>query len=436
VRLLVVGGGGREHALCWALRRENPDADLYCAPGNPGTAELAVNLPIAADDLDRLADAADMHGIDLTVIGPEVPLARGLADRLRAEGRAVFGPSAAAAQIEASKAFSKELMAAAGVPTAQSQTFQDLRSALAYVDRHSEPLVVKASGLAAGKGAVVCGSRREAAEVVRAMLGEGKFGEAGRVVVIEDFLQGEEISVLAVTDGVQVELLPVAQDHKRLLEGDAGPNTGGMGAYSPVSVATPALLDEVRLRVLHPTLEQLQRQGTPFTGVLYAGLMVDPAGELSVVEFNCRLGDPEAQVVLPLVSEGLTECAFRVARGEGVSPIVQRRSEACVTTVLASRGYPETPEKGAAISIPAVLPDGVTVFHAGTARGSDGVLRANGGRVLTVTAVAPTFVEAQRRSREASEGIEFEGKVFRRDIGWREAARRAAGAVAAPLVRY
>jgi phosphoribosylamine--glycine ligase len=435
VRLLVIGGGGREHALCWAFRRENPHADLYCAPGNPGTAELAINLPIAADDLDRLADAADMQGIDLTVVGPEVPLARGLADRLRAEGRAVFGPSAAAAQIEASKAFSKELMAVAGVPTAASHTFQDLGSALAYIDRHSEPLVVKASGLAAGKGAVVCVSRREAADVVRAMLGEGRFGEAGRIVVIEDFLQGEEISVLAVTDGAEVELLPVAQDHKRLLEGDAGPNTGGMGAYSPVSVATPELLDEVRRLVLYPTLEQLRRQGTPFTGVLYAGLMVDPAGNLSVVEFNCRLGDPEAQVVLPLVSEGLTECLFRVARGQGVSPIAQRPNEASVTTVLASRGYPETPERGAAITIPAALPAGVTIFHAGTAREPDGVLRANGGRVLTVTAVAPTFVEAQRRSREAAEAIQFEGKVFRRDIGWREAGRRAAGDLAAPLLR-
>jgi phosphoribosylamine--glycine ligase len=416
VRLLVVGGGGREHAICWALRRENPDSDLYCAPGNPGTAELAINLPIPADDLDRLADAADMHGIDLTVIGPEVSLARGLADRLRAEGRAVFGPSAAAAQVEASKAFSKQLMAAAGVPTAASRTFQDLRSALEYVDRHSEPLVVKASGLAAGKGAVVCSTRREAEEVVRAMLGEGKFGEAGRTVVVEDFLPGEEISVLAMTDGVEIELLPVAQDHKRLLDGDAGPNTGGMGAYSPVSVATPALLDEVRRRVLHPTLEQLQQQGTPFTGVLYAGLMVDPAGDLSVVEFNCRLGDPEAQVVLPLVSEGLTECVLRVAHGQGVSPITQRQNQASVTTAAA-------------------LPAGVTVFHAGTARGPDGVLRANGGRVLTVTAVAPTFVEAQRRSREAADSIEFEGKVFRRDIGWREAARRSAGDLHAPLLR-
>ncbi len=266
MRLLVIGGGGREHALCWALRRENPDADLYCAPGNPGTAGLATNLPIAADDLDRIADAADMHGIDLTVVGPEVPLARGLADRLRAEGRAVFGPSAAAAQLEASKAFSKEVMHAAGIPTAASRTFTELRPALDYVDRHSEPLVVKASGLAAGKGAVVCLTRGEAAAAVRSMLGERVFGDAGATVVIEAFLEGEEISVLAVTDGRDVELLPVSQDHKRLLEGDAGPNTGGMGAYSPVAVATPALLARARAEVLLPALEEMRRRDTPYTG--------------------------------------------------------------------------------------------------------------------------------------------------------------------------
>jgi phosphoribosylamine--glycine ligase len=423
VRLLVVGGGGREHALCWAFRREDPDVDLWCAPGNPGTAELATNLPIAADDLDRLADAADMQGIDLTVIGPEVPLARGLADRLRAEGRAVFGPSAAAAQLEASKAFSKDVMAAVGIPTAASRTFREMRPALEYVDRHPEPLVVKASGLAAGKGAIVCPTRAEAAAAVRAMLGDGTFGEAGATVVIEAFLEGEEISVLAVTDGRDVELLPVSQDHKRLLECDAGPNTGGMGAYSPVAVATPALLERARREVLLPALGEMQRRETPFTGVLYAGLMVDGAGTPWVVEFNCRLGDPETQVVLPLVSGGLTDSFWRVARGEGVAPIARHRTEASVTTVLASRGYPDRPEKGAAISIPHQLPAGVMVFHAGTARGSDGVLRVAGGRVLNVTAVAPTFVEAQRLSRETAEAIHFEGKVFRRDIGWREAAR-------------
>jgi phosphoribosylamine--glycine ligase len=423
VRLLVIGGGGREHALCWALRRENPDADLYCAPGNPGTAALARNLPIAADDLDRIADAADMHGIDLTVVGPEVPLARGLADRLRAEGRAVFGPGAAAAQLEASKAFSKEVMHAAGIPTAASRTFTELRPALDYVDRHPEPLVVKASGLAAGKGAVVCLTRGEAAAAVRSMLGERVFGDAGATVVIEAFLEGEEISVLAVTDGRDIELLPVSQDHKRLLEGDAGPNTGGMGAYSPVAVATPALLARARAEVLLPALEEMRRRDTPYTGVLYAGLMVDRQGTPWVVEFNCRLGDPETQVVLPLVEGGLTEAFWKVAHGEGVAPIARRTGEASVTTVLASRGYPDRPEQGAAIRIPEDLAAGVTVFHAGTARGPDGVLRVNGGRVLNVTAVAPTFPEAQRLSREAAEAIEFEGKVFRRDIGWREAAR-------------
>lgn len=422
MRLLVVGGGGREHALCGALRRENPDADLYCAPGNPGTAELADNLSIAADDLDRMADAADMHGIDLTVIGPELPLARGLADRLRAEGRAVFGPGAAAAQLEASKAFAKEVMAAAGVPTATSHTFHELRPALDYIAAHDEPLVVKASGLAAGKGAIVCATRRDGADAVRGMLGGGTLGEAGRTVVVEAFLPGEEISVLAITDGHDVELLPVAQDHKRLLEGDTGPNTGGMGAYSPVSIATPTLMERIRREVLLPTLVEMQRRRTPFTGVLYAGLMIDPAGAPWVVEFNCRLGDPEAQVVLPLVADGLTACLASVALGGPPRPLVLR-SESAVTTVLAAEGYPDAPRRGAAITIPADLPEGVTVFHAGTTRDQAGVLRASGGRVLAVTGVAPAFDEARRRSRVAAEAIEFEGKVWRRDIGWREAAR-------------
>jgi phosphoribosylamine--glycine ligase len=424
VRLLVVGGGGREHALCWALRREDPGAELYCAPGNPGTAEIAVNRPLSVTDLDRIADAADMYGIDLTVIGPEAPLARGLADRLRAEGRAVFGPGAAAAQLEASKAFAKEVMASARIPTAASRTFVELAPALAYIDRHAEPLVVKASGLAAGKGAIVCATRREAAGAVRAMLQEGRFGDAGRMVVVEAFLEGEEISVLALTDGRDLELLPVSQDHKRLLEGDAGPNTGGMGAYSPVSVATPRLLQRATAEVLLPVLEEMRRRETPFSGVLYAGLMVDRSGTPWVVEFNCRLGDPEAQVVLPLLSGGLIDGLSAIASGTGVRAVRRETGLASVTTVLAARGYPDAAEAGAPITLPERLPEGVTVFHAGTARGADGVLRVSGGRVLNVTAVAPGFADAQRKSREAAESIEFEGKVYRRDIGWREAARR------------
>jgi phosphoribosylamine---glycine ligase len=422
VRILIVGGGGREHALAWALKRENPAATMFAAPGNPGIAELATLLPISSDDTSRITEAASQHAIDLTVIGPEVPLALGLADRLRASGRLVFGPSAAAARLEASKAFAKDVMESAKVPTAVSRTFTVLAPALAYVESHPEPLVVKASGLAAGKGAIVCATRAEATEAVMAMLGTDRFGEAGHTVVIEHFLEGEELSVLGLTDGREVVLLPASQDHKRLGEGDTGPNTGGMGAYAPVSLATPALLERVRREVMLPTLAELERRGARFQGCLYAGIMVDRGGTPSVVEFNCRFGDPETQVVLPLVDRGLTDALLRVAGGHEPTAVTVRNA-ASVTTVLAARGYPDAPEKGAGIQIPAELPQGVTVFHAGTVRSADGVLRANGGRVLSVTAVATSFAEARSRSRMAAEAIRFEGKVFRRDIGWREAER-------------
>ena len=317
MRLLVVGGGGREHALCWALRREDPRAELYALPETleprswPTTSTLRPTIWIVWPTPQTCTASTSPWW------GPKLPLARGLADRLRAEGRAVFGPNAAAAQIEASKAFAKDVMASAGVRTAASQSFVDLKAALAFVDAHPEPLVVKASGLAAGKGAIVCTTRKEAAQAVRAMLERGDFGSAGRTVVIEAYLEGEEISVMAITNGRELELLPVAQDHKRLLEGDRGPNTGGMGAYSPVAVAGPALLERVKRDVLLPTLEQLQRTRTPFAGVLYAGLMIDGAGTPRVVEFNCRLGDPEAQVILPLVSRGLIDSLSRVGPGRG-----------------------------------------------------------------------------------------------------------------------
>ena len=423
MRILVIGGGGREHALCWALRRENPDATIYCAPGNPGTAQEATNLPIPADDIDRIADAADMHGIDLVVIGPEVPLALGRADRLRAEGRLVAGPGAAAARIEASKAFSKDVMEAAGIPTAASRTFTELRDALIYVQSHAEPLVVKASGLAAGKGAVVCDTREHAAATVQAMLGDGAFGDAGSVVVIEDFLVGEEVSLLAITNGTDVELLPAAQDHKRLLDGDKGPNTGGMGAYAPVSIATPELLERAKKEVILPCLAELARQGAPFSGVLYAGLMVAPDGTPNVVEFNCRLGDPETQVVLPLVQGGLTDAFEAIARGDAPPALRLAPSTFAVTTVLASEGYPDSPRKGTPIDLPESFPPGILAFHAGTMRDAQGVLRVNGGRVFAVTGLGSTFEEAQERSRAGAQAIRFDGKVYRRDIGWREVGR-------------
>ena len=422
MRVLVVGGGGREHAIVSALHHEDPTATIHCAPGNPGTAQLGTNLPIQATDIDRLADAADAYGIDLTIVGPEGPLALGLADRLRAEGRAVFGPNRAAAEIEASKAFSKDVMGRAGVATAASATFTDLSAALSYVNAQAEPLVVKASGLAAGKGAIVCLTRQEAAAAVRSMLGEKKFGAAGEVVIVEDFMPGEELSLLAITNGADITLLPAAQDHKRLGEGDTGPNTGGMGAYSPVALGTPELLERAVREVLRPTLAELERRGAPYNGVLYAGLMIGPDGGLRVVEFNCRLGDPETQVVLPLVTGGLTDSFWRTARGEAPGALTIAKAHA-VTTVLAAEGYPDDPKRGAAITLPKALPAGVSVFHAGTSRDSDGVLRVNGGRVLNVTAVASSFAEAQRLSRETSDTIKYAGKVYRRDIGWREAAR-------------
>lgn len=423
MRVLVVGGGGREHALCWALRRDLPAGDLFCAPGNPGTAELATNLPVAADDLDRQVAAANAHDIDLVVVGPEAPLAAGLADRLRAAGRAVLGPSAAAARIEASKAFAKDVMRAAGVPTAASGTFTRLDHALRAIGAHTEPLVVKASGLAAGKGAIVCATRTEARQAAMAMLGQGTFGDAGRTVVIEDFLEGEELSVLAVTNGREVALLPPAQDHKRLGDGDTGPNTGGMGAYSPVRLATPALLERVEREVLLPTLAELARRGSPFSGVLYAGLMVDGRGNPFVIEFNCRLGDPEAQAVLPRVTTGLLEVFAAAARGESLPPVVTG-DRAAVTTVLAAPGYPDAPVRGARVTVPDDLPAGTLVFHAGTARDAEGALRASGGRVLAVTGLGDGFAEARRLSVLAAERIGFEGKQYRRDIGWREYARR------------
>lgn len=392
------------------------------APGNPGTAELGTNLPVPAHDIEGLVALANERDIDLTIIGPEVPLALGLADRLRAAGRPAFGPTGAAARIESSKAFAKDLMQRAGVPAAASRTFSTLADALAYVDRHPEPLVVKASGLAAGKGAVVCTTRKEAAQAVRAMLETHTLGDAGDEVVIEEFMEGEELSVFALTNGRDLTLLPAAQDHKRLEEGDRGPNTGGMGAYSPVSLGTPELLARVTTEILEPTLVTMDAEGCRFAGLLYAGLMIGRDGAPRVVEFNCRFGDPETQTILPLLKPGLLGALHRVARGESPGPL-DRLPGYAVTTVLAGRGYPESPEKGAAITIPTDLSANVLVFHAGTTRGEDGTLRVAGGRVLNVTGTGATLQEAQRRSREAAERITFATRIFRRDIGWREMAR-------------
>jgi phosphoribosylamine--glycine ligase len=426
VRLLVVGGGGREHALCWALKRDAPATTLYAAPGNPGTALLATNLKIAATALDDIVRAAREHAIDACLVGPEAPLALGLADRLGAAGIPAFGPSAAAAQVEASKAFAKDVMAAAGVPTAPSRTFAEFSAAQAWIRSHPGPIVVKASGLAAGKGAVVCATSEEALATAREFLA-GKLGEAGATIVIEDVLEGEELSVLALTDGEHIAILPPAQDHKRLGEGDTGPNTGGMGAYCPVGLTTPALLQRVRREVLEPTLAELARRGARYKGVLYAGLMLGRDGTPFVLEFNCRFGDPETQAILPALAPGVSQYLLDIARGSWplMSDVIAPE-RAAVTTVLAAPGYPEKPELGAAIQLPRDLGPDVLVFHAGTNRDPDGTLRVHGGRVLTVTGLGSTVAAAARISAAACAKIDFPGKQYRRDIAWREIRRAGA----------
>lgn len=422
-----MGNGGREHALLWKLRRDAPEAEIFVTRANGGM-EGATSLPLAPDEIQPLAAWVEQNGVDLTVVGPEAPLAAGIADHFAAHGLHVFGPGQAAAEIESSKAFAKGLMQRHGIPTAAFATFTELAAAEAYVEAAEHPLVVKASGLAAGKGVVVCDTRDEALAAVREMLAGTAFGTAGAEVVIEERMTGEELSVFALTDGRSVLPMVAAQDHKRIGEGETGPNTGGMGAYAPVSIATPEVMEIVTRDILLPTVAALEKEGRPFRGLLYAGLMLTPEGP-KVVEFNCRFGDPETQVVLPLLRSSLLEPMLAIARGESIEGMtLQWDPGAAATTVLASGGYPGDYAKGFPLSLPDDLEaDGVIVFHAGTARDEAGRLVTSGGRVLAVTALAPTVAEAAARSRAAAERIDFEGRAFRRDIGWRELARAGGG---------
>jgi len=423
MRILIVGNGGREHALLWKLRRDAPSAEFFATRPNGGMAPLCEAVALAPTDVEALSGWAAAHRIDLTVVGPEAPLAAGIVDRFEAKGLPVFGPRKDAARIEASKAFAKELMRGAGVPTAEHRTFTERDAADAWVREQGAPIVVKASGLAAGKGAVVCATEEEAIAAISSMLADFEFGEAGREVVIEEYMEGEELSVFAITDGEDFVVLVPAQDHKRVGEGDTGPNTGGMGAYAPVSLATPEVLAEARSRVFRPTLAALAADGCPFKGLLYAGLMLTERG-LRVVEFNCRFGDPETQVVLPLMRTSLLELLATVAEGGSLAGRAAKvRPGAAVTTVVASRGYPGSYGRGKAIDIPSSLEsDTRIVFHSGTER-ADGTLLTSGGRVLAVTALGDSFAEAVDASREGAGAIAFEGAFFRSDIGWREQAR-------------
>jgi phosphoribosylamine--glycine ligase len=426
LKILVVGNGGREHALLWKLRRDAPDAELFVARGNGGTDALATSLPLDPTDAPALAAWAEANHVDLTVVGPESALDTGIADLFERRGRALFGPSKAAAAIETSKAYAKQLMQRAGVPTAPFKSFTELADAERYIRSRAQARVVKASGLAAGKGAMVCDSTEQASSVARAMLQDNIFGSAGNEIVIEDLLQGEELSVLGITDGTNVVTLAPAQDHKRIGEGDTGTNTGGMGVYAPVSIASSALIEQIRRDIFLPTLAAMREDGRTFRGLLYAGLMLTEQGPV-VIEFNARFGDPETQALLPLLQSSLLELLLEVARGGSIANVQpQFTSGTALTTVVAARGYPDAPEIGKAIRIPDWIDDShdVLLFHAGTRRVND-ELETSGGRVLAVTGLAPTLAEAAQRSRSAAEGIEFEGKYFRRDIGWRELQRSA-----------
>ncbi|HEX6558205.1 MAG TPA: phosphoribosylamine--glycine ligase [Longimicrobiales bacterium] len=423
MRILVIGTGGREHALLWKLRNDDPAAELFITRGNGGTRALATSIPLDAADAPALATWAASNRIDLTIVGPEAALANGIADVFERHGLALFGPTRDAAAIESSKAYAKQLMTRAGVPTASYRAFTDLEAAERYIAEQDGPLVVKASGLAAGKGALVCDSPEEAVSSARSMMRDGIFGAAGQEIVIEERLSGEELSVLAVSDGYDVALLMPAQDHKRIGEADTGPNTGGMGVYAPVSLVDDALLDRVRREIFLPTLAAMRADKRTFRGVLYAGLMLTERGP-QVIEFNARFGDPETQVVLPMLDSSLLDLLLPVARGERIDrSTVRWRSGAALTTVLAAHNYPETPETGQVVSIPADLPADVLVFHAGTKLLENGDVVTSGGRVLAVTGLGKDLIEAAASSRAVAEAIQFEGKYYRRDIGWRELAR-------------
>ena len=424
MKVLVVGGGGREHALAWKVAQSPRVTKLYCAPGNPGIARLAECVPLAADDLAGLRDFARSQRIDLTVIGPEAPLAAGIVDEFRKNKLLIFGPHKAAARIEASKAFSKDLMVRLGIPTAGAQTFTAVGPALNYLEQRDMPIVVKADGLAQGKGVIVAGTRAEARDAVRAMLERKAFGEAGSQVVVEEFLDGEELTVMAFTDGkTVVPLLPV-QDHKRAGDGDTGPNTGGMGAYAPAPIATRDLVDRVRRTILEPIVEGLSRLGSPFHGALYAGLMI-VRGEVKVLEFNARLGDPEAQVVLPLLKTDLVEILTAVAEHRLDRLTVDWHDRAAVCVVLAAPGYPGSPTKGLPIHGLAETEGqaDLLIFHAGTASTPGGVV-TTGGRVLGVTGLGDTFTAARERAYEGVRRIRFDGMHYRSDIGARALSKR------------
>jgi phosphoribosylamine--glycine ligase len=417
MKVLVIGSGGREHALVWKLAQSPLLSRLYCAPGNAGTAEQAENIPIPADDIAALLAFAQERAIDFTVVGPELPLALGIVDVFRREGLAIFGPTQGAAQLETSKAFAKTIMMRYGIPTAPFRTFADPQDAVTYIDQHGVPLVVKADGLAAGKGAIVCKTRDGAYHAIDQIMRARVFGEAGAQIVIEEFLQGEEVSFFALTDGSSLVPLPACQDHKTVYDGDEGPNTGGMGAYSPVPAVDAALSERIMAGIMRPTLRAMAAEGRPYQGVLYAGLMLVDR-QPYVIEFNARFGDPEAQTLLLLLDGDLLPLLQATIDGTLGRQAWRWPDEAAVCVVMASRGYPDAYERGkpiTGIEHAAQVP-GVAIFHAGTAW-RDGQLVTGGGRVLGVSARALGLRQAIDRAYQAVQRIAWDSVHYRTDIG-------------------
>ncbi len=420
MKVLVVGSGGREHALCWSLASSPLCSALYCAPGNAGIASVATCVPIGAEDIEAIASYCGENKIDFVVVGPEVPLVLGLADRLTALGIKSFGPSAAAAALEGSKGFMKDICAKYGVPTAAYGRFKDAESAKAFIRQQGAPIVVKTDGLAAGKGVIIAETVEAAEQAVDAAMTDAVFGEAGAELVIEEFMQGEEASFFVLTDGISALPLASAQDHKRVGDGDTGLNTGGMGAYSPAPVLTEALQRRVLEEIVQPTIDGLRSEGTPYTGVLYAGLMITAEGP-KLIEYNVRFGDPECQVLLPRLKSDLLPALMAACNGSIDQVDLEWHDEAALTVVMAAQGYPGSYAKGDEIGglEEAGSGEGSVVFHAGTKAGDNGAVLANGGRVLNVTAKAATIAEAQRRAYAAVDRIDWPGGFCRRDIGWR-----------------
>jgi phosphoribosylamine--glycine ligase len=432
MKVLIIGGGAREHALVWKIAQSPRVSKIFCAPGNAGIERLAQCVPLPADDVTGLQSFARAEGVDLTVVGPEGPLALGIVDEFRKARLKIFGPTRGAAQIETSKSFAKNLLVRHRIPTAEARSFDALKPALDYLERQPVPLVVKADGLAQGKGVVVATEREQACQAVIDMLEKQKFGQAGRRVVIEEFLDGEELTVMAFTDGKAVVPMVAAQDHKRVGDGDTGPNTGGMGAYAPAPRAAPSLLASVTRTVLQPAVEALAQVGSPFYGVLYAGLMV-VRNQPYVLEFNARFGDPETQVVLPLLKTDLVEIMEAVVEHRLDQIEIQWDDRAAVCVVLTSSGYPGTYETGLSIRGLSEAPSSgdVLVFHAGTKRQGGEVVTA-GGRVLGVTGVGPRLAEARARAYQAVRAISFQGCHLRSDIAARALGKAQVEAEAQP----